>query len=964
MLAGMARRLAGKPPFFSVALLLATATLVLYVASAVMIFRHGGTSKDFGWTYEMRGSDCFVQTVAEDGPAFGLLQTDDRILAWSGDKIVALASPFYKMRAAQPGNTYSLRILRGSAEKEFLLPVKLKHSYADLGYSVFFSLLGFVICAIALLVGIAKPDSRPAQLVCITWTSVGLIRLASGLMPISGLLQGTDKAFCLALWLLSLDPLEGALGYHFNCSFPPDLPSGRLWRALKHIFYTWGAALGAAYAYFRIIHAKGDPTATYFFLQHRRFFDLCEIQYGLFFVIVILAVLALTVRNYRLVNEPGQRNRIKWFVYGGSTAILPVFLYWLIDFVLRSTGQTRWVASAPLSILWLFSNATLMMLPLSLAYVILKHQVFEINVVIRLGVQYLLAKNVLRLTLSLPLAGLIFAVLSNPNSTIADLVLHNTIFLALIVFAAASLRFRTRLTLWIDQKFFRQAYDRERILLELVEKVKGLTSMEEISRLVCAEVDEALHPKGVYLYYREGAKHDFALGYSSGGSLKQLRILEGSHLVRFLEQTPTPVEFPFPTHAALPEQETSWLSSLAIRLIVPIRSSDERLVGLLLMGERKSEEPFSKGDLKMLQALTSEIGLLYEMLWLKVEVDKERKIRHEVLAHLQERSVSPIKECPTCGACYDSLDQFCPIDRQELVFSLPVERVLDNKYRLERLIGKGGMGAVYQASDLRLDRKVAIKILLGSSFGDPAALRRFEREARASARLNHPHVITVYDYGGIGVKGAFLVMELLKGTSLRWEINRFGNIHPQVAASWFFQILEAIKAAHQAGVVHRDLKPENILVALKDDGSTAIKVLDFGLAKLRLPDKLDPSSLSFPGAIIGTPFYMSPEQITGGQVDERSDLFALGAMVIETLTGSHPFAGKNISEVILNILHTEVRFDDEALNQVLQKCLAKKLEDRYRSAAELQKDLIPAIRKCPPFPSPLSSDTSTKTVDL
>ena len=163
-------------------------------------------------------------------------------------------------------------------------------------------------------------------------------------------------------------------------------------------------------------------------------------------------------------------------------------------------------------------------------------------------------------------------------------------------------------------------------------------------------------------------------------------------------------------------------------------------------------------------------------------ISKERKIKREVLARLEDQAINLVKECPECGACFDSASEFCETDHNELTLSLPVERTIEGKYRLDRLLGKGGMGAVYEAMDLRLDRRIAIKIMLGSMFGDRTALRRFEREARASARLNHPNIITVYDYGVTGTEGAYLVMEMVSGVNMRSVIEQERVIAPAVAA--------------------------------------------------------------------------------------------------------------------------------------------------------------------------------------
>src|SRR5207244_865215 len=171
-----------------------------------------------------------------------------------------------------------------------------------------------------------------------------------------------------------------------------------------------------------------------------------------------------------------------------------------------------------------------------------------------------------------------------------------------------------------------------------------------------------------------------------------------------------------------------------------------------------------------------------------------------------------VKECPQCRLCWDAVQEVCPADGSPLVLTLPVERIVDRKYRLDRVLGTGGMGTVYEATDARLGRRVALKVLLARNFGNPTALRRFEREAQAAARLHHPNIVTVHDYGTLGSEGAYLVMERLEGTSLRAAIDRGGTLAPALAAQWFDQMLEGMEAAHAAGVVHRDLKPENVLV--------------------------------------------------------------------------------------------------------------------------------------------------------
>jgi serine/threonine protein kinase len=232
----------------------------------------------------------------------------------------------------------------------------------------------------------------------------------------------------------------------------------------------------------------------------------------------------------------------------------------------------------------------------------------------------------------------------------------------------------------------------------------------------------------------------------------------------------------------------------------------------------------------------------------------------------------------------------------------------------------------------------------------------------ASARLNHPNIIVVHDYGRAGAEGAYLVMELGAGTTLRDTLKSSGPLLPTAAAAHFEQILAGLKAAHDAGVIHRDPKPENVLIAETEDGRAIIKLLDFGLAKLRALDAADsgsptiPGGLTTPGTVMGTFGYMSPEQLQGEEVDERADIFAVGVMVVESLTGRRPFEGKSYAELLTTVLHQTFTLPGDApavrrLDAVLRKCLAKERTSRYATVIELQGALIPSLKGCPQLSS-------------
>ena len=255
------------------------------------------------------------------------------------------------------------------------------------------------------------------------------------------------------------------------------------------------------------------------------------------------------------------------------------------------------------------------------------------------------------------------------------------------------------------------------------------------------------------------------------------------------------------------------------------------------------------------------------------------------------------------------------------------------------------MGEVFRARDPRIGRDVAIKVLPRELAGDAERLRRFEQEARTAGTLNHPNLITIYDIGDDG--GApYIVMELLDGTTLRERLP-VSSRELEAVLLWLAEVCDGVAAAHAAGVVHRDLKPENIIVTK----SGYAKVLDFGLAKLAIAENVTPANatavmMTEPGMIVGTIDYMSPEQATGRRLDHRSDIFSLGSILFEALTGEVPFAGETVVDTLHRIVRDEppplsaYRHDVPAeLQRIVGKCLAKDPNERYQSAKELAIDL-------------------------
>src|SRR5687768_5895611 len=315
--------------------------------------------------------------------------------------------------------------------------------------------------------------------------------------------------------------------------------------------------------------------------------------------------------------------------------------------------------------------------------------------------------------------------------------------------------------------------------------------------------------------------------------------------------------------------------------------------------------------------------------------------------------------CPKCGKQYSADFEVCPEDQTPLQADSTVGGIvpgdplightLDEKYRLEERLGVGGMGTVYRAVHLLIDRPVAIKVLNQRFVEDEAARTRFRREARAAGRLQHTNAVTVTDFGQSSDGYVYIVMELLEGRTLRDIVAKEAPLDPARAVSLMLQISDAVAAAHEAGIIHRDLKPANVFIVQRADVPSVVKVLDFGIAKLaaEILEDDEPMTLTQFGAMIGTPRYMSPEQCDGAELTPAADVYSLGIILYEMLTGTVPFSGSTPLAIALK-QSTEIPRPPrdfvstiaEPLEQLVLHALEKRPEDRPADAAQFRAELL------------------------
>lgn len=640
------------------------------------------------------------------------------------------------------------------------------------------------------------------------------------------------------------------------------------------------------------------------------------------------------IGRYRRNPDASERRRIQIVVYTGVPAVFAYALKTGIPLLGDLAGRPIDLPVLVEAVL----QAIVLLPAFGLPYAVAVRHVFSPRTVLRRSLQYAFAKRTLTGLVALPVIALIASLLQQRNQSLAMIVEGRPLFyLACLVMLGAAVRYRDAAQRWLDLQFFRAEYDAREILVSLAGRVPYESDPRELVAMVVTQIDSALHPECVSVLAGEAPPHQAAGSSAQRGAFEPVGAVRvdatalptDSALFTLLRWSDRPLEVFLDDEqspvARLPQTDRIWLASIDAALLVPIFAggSDPRpLVGVITLGRKQSDEPYTAEDRDLLRGIAVQMGVA-------LDLSRLRKQAGETLAPAGFQSAAPTRVVSGSGTGA----------------AIGVGVVVDGKYRVDATIGQGGMGAVFRAWDLRLERAVAIKVVRADLLGDPESRARFLREAQIVARLQHPAIVTVFDYGSLADGAAFLVMEFVPGEDLRSVLRREARLSEERTVGLLSGVAMGVDSAHKSGVFHRDLKPENILLP---ESGTGPKVVDFGVAKLTT---VAPNSepLTVGGTIVGTPAYMAPEQLRGEAVDARADVFSLGVMAYEMLTGKLPYGGASFLEIGMKQAAGEAQVDIEGLPRnvaaVIRRAIAYEKDARPESAVAFAEALRDAGSK-------------------
>jgi tRNA A-37 threonylcarbamoyl transferase component Bud32 len=630
--------------------------------------------------------------------------------------------------------------------------------------------------------------------------------------------------------------------------------------------------------------------------------------------IVIFAV------NYFRVREINERRRVGLVVFG-----LMVFFADLLACILFSlSAKTAWLAALAFSPL-VFGLAQLPF-TICVAYAVLKQRLFQVSFIVRQSLQYAVARGLLLVPIPILVGIFIFDLMVHKDQPLGVLLsAHGWAYALMGVAGVVAHKKQAQWMQLLDRRFYREHYNAQQLLRQTVDEIRASSNLAEVAPKAAGRVAQALHPEFVAILMREATDPLYRCIASVPPEIYPRGLTAESKLMSAFRLFAKPLQISLAESGwlkqQLPSEDTNFLREARIDLMVPITIAAQGREALMVLGPKKSEEPYSSEDQELLSGIGSALGLLLE-----------RPVTG---------ALSGFEECPRCGLCYESGMGRCANEGAQLTRS-PFKRLLTARYRLERRLGRGGMGTVYKATDTSLERIVALKLIREDLVSSSEAAERFRREAKAAASFAHPNLVTVFDFGVDSDTRVFLVMELLQGSTLRQRLEQQKKFTTQQILEVLKGVCAGLEAAHEQGLVHRDLKPENIFLAQGSEGEVA-KILDFGLAKFLVSPSDTPAVTvdTVQGVLLGTPQYMSPDQLNGGAASPAWDLWALAVIAYEMLAGTHPFPASSISQMYYSIangrftpLSAQLPEAPAEWQQFFERALNPKAGPRPQSAKE------------------------------
>ena len=634
--------------------------------------------------------------------------------------------------------------------------------------------------------------------------------------------------------------------------------------------------------------------------------------------------------RYRTNPDANERRRIQIVVFTGVPAVFAYALKTGIPLLFSLAGRT---VELPV-LLEALLQAIVLLPAFGLPYAVAVQHVFSPRTVLRRSLQYAFARRTLAVLVVLPVIALAASLVQQRDLSLSMIVSGRPLFyLVCLALLSVGLSYRSDAQRWLDQRFFRAEYDAREILVSLAGRVPYEADPRDLIALVVTQIDSALHPEGVSVLARST---DTAVSSGAGDNgaafepvtalrVKPASLGAASGIITLLRWSDKPLEVFLNDEqspvARVPPADRLWLAEANAALLVPIFAggSDPRpFVGLIALGPKRSEEPYTPEDRELLHGIACQMGVALDL----------SRLRQQVGATQAPAGTPGFAPTILVGSGAPTA-------------AIGVGTVVDHKYRVDAMIGQGGMGAVFRAWDVRLERDVAIKVVRSELLSDPDLRERFRRESLIVARLQHPSIVTVFDYGTLTDGAAFLVMEFVPGEDLRQLLKRERQLAPERTADLLSGIAGGVESAHKAGILHRDLKPENILLP---ESGTGPKVVDFGVAKLT-GTRTGGGTITNAGTIVGTPSYMAPEQLRGEGVDARSDVFSLGVMTFEMLTGRLPYGSGSFIDIGMKQAAGAAALDTsgmaEGVAAVIRRAVAFDQDTRPSSpaafAAELKK---------------------------